>query len=81
MGNVRELRREATDAELKMADLLESLAKRVRRGELNSVAYVALDSKESDQRYVLGQDGIGMLGAVQLLQHELTHVVADWRAS
>lgn len=79
MSNIREFKREATPEELRMADRLEALAKRVRNGEVNSVVFAALDSKETDHHYVLGQDGIGMIGAIHILQTEVTDVVMGWK--
>ncbi len=78
MNNIRQLKREPSERMLNAADRLEVIVGRIRKGEIDSLAFVALDKTETDSGYVFGHDSFSLLGAVHLLQSDLTDIVRSW---
>lgn len=78
MTNIRQIKREPSERMLIAADRLEMLVERIRKGEIDSLAFVSLDSKETDSGYVFGHDSFSLLGAVHLLESDLTDIVRSW---
>lgn len=75
MSNVTSIKREPSAAMLQLAEEMEELAARMRKGEVNAAACIEIGPKDVTWRFERDQDGVALLGAVRLLGDDMSEAM------